>query len=400
MANLIEKLWQTYKDRLFSENAIARDLSLDHAEQQTLSHQLNQLKNQPTKNGLRIKSVGSGLFKVIRTEPNEINSPKGKPLIGQKETLTDDFEHFSFFRRGDQSQKPHQTGNIHQLHDKLTNSPAWEAKIAEILKLSHDPEAQSTAKVKLPAFTPSIMLNPGTMRRTVKDGDFAHTHLIQADFDYSPDFDSLFDELKTDPHVRLVFHSPRGNVKALTRVQPVNTVKEHRSAFQAVADYCQVQGYGEIDSKPKNIAALCFISYDPSAVLKDAVPLAWELLPEQTAPLSEHPAIPIEHQTTLTEWLEKHNIPIRDTRLGPTQSGGTALMLLIDCPWENQHTTDFGHKDTAVFEDPITGKWSFNCFHAHCDARSWEDFREKVAPKPRDFTPWRNEIRRSLRRRR
>ena len=381
MADLLKKLWEMYKETPFSQNAIGRDLSLDRAEQQTVIHQLNELKNQPPQNGLRIKSVASGIFKVIRSEPNESDSPEGKPLIGQKETLVGNCEHFSFFQRGDQSQKPQYTGNIHQLHDKLTSSPAWEAKIAEILRLSHDPEVQNTAKVKLPAFTPSIMLHPGTMRRAVKNGDFTHTHLMQADFDHSPDFDTLFDELKADPHARLVFHSPRGNVKALIRVQPVNTAEEHRSAFQAVADYCLGQGYGEIDSKPKNIAALCFISYDPHATLKDAQSLSWELLPEQPAPPSEHLASPIEHQTTLTEWLEKHNIPIRDTRLGPTQSGGTALMLLIDCPWENQHTTYFGQKDTAVFEDPVTGKWSFNCFHDHCDGRSWEDFREKVAPK-------------------
>ena len=384
MEDLLKKLWETYKDRLFSQNAIGRDLSLNHAEQQTVSHQINELENQPPKNGLRIKSVGSGIFKVIRSEQGEANPTKDLPLAPVKETLAGDFENFSFFQRGDQSQKPQHTGNIHQLHDKLTSNPAWEAKIAEILRLSHAPEAQSTAKAKLPAFTPSIMLHSSAMRRAVKDGDFTHTHLIQADFDHSPDFDTLFEELKADTHARLVFHSPRGNVKALIRVQPVNTVAEHRSAFQAVADYCLGQGYGEIDSKPKNIAALCFISYDPLAVLKDAVPLTWELLPEQPVRASDRPAIPIENQTTLTEWLEKYNIPVRDTRLGPTQSGGTALMLLIDCPWENQHTTDFGHKDTAVFEDPITGKWSFNCFHAHCDGRSWEDFREKAAPKPRE----------------
>ena len=382
MSDLLKLLWETYKDTPFSQNAIAKDLSINWENQQQIIHQLNALKNQPAQNGLKIKSVGSGIFKVIRAQASEVDPIKDLPLPPVKETLVGDLEHFSFFQRGDQSQNPQHTGNVHQLHDKLTSSPAWEAKIAEILRLSHDPEAQSTAKVKLPAFTPSIMLHTGVMRRAVKNGDFTHTHLIQADFDHSPDFDTLFDELKADPHARLVFRSPRGNVKALIRVQPVNTVEEHRSAFQAVADYCLGQGYGEIDSKPKNIAALCFISYDPHAVLKDAAPLAWELLPEQPTPPSERPDVPIEHQTTLTEWLEKHNIPIHDTRLGPTQSGRNALMLLIDCPWENQHTTDFGHKDTAVFEDPVTGKWSFNCFHAHCDGRSWEDFREKVAPKP------------------
>ncbi len=400
MDDLLKKLWETYKDTAFSQNAIAKDLSLSREDERTTIYQFNALKDQPPKNGLKLKSIGGGIFKVIHAEPREADPIKDLPLPPVKETLVGDFEQFSFFQRGDQSQNPKHTRNVQQLHDKLISSPAWEAKIDEILRLSHDPEAQSTAKVKLPAFTPSIMLHAGVVRKSVKNGDFTHTHLIQADFDHSSDFDALFEKLKADPHARLVFHSPRGKVKSLIRVAPVNTIEEHRSAFQAVLDYCQARGYGEIDPAPKNIASLCFISYDPHAVLKDAVPLTWELLPEQPVPPSERPAVPTEHHTTLTEWLEKHNIPVRDTRWGPTQSGGTALMLLIDCPWENQHTTAFGHKDTAVFEDPITGKWSFNCFHAHCDGRSWEDFREKVAPKPREFTPLRNEIRRSLRRRR
>ena len=88
MEDLLKKLWETYKDRLFSQNAIAKNLSLDHAKQQTVIHQINELKNQPPKNGLRIKSVGSGIFKVIRTEPNEGDSGKGKPLIGQNEAVT------------------------------------------------------------------------------------------------------------------------------------------------------------------------------------------------------------------------------------------------------------------------------------------------------------------------
>ena len=208
MSNLLKLLWETYKDTPFSQNAIAKDLSINWENQQQIIHQLNALKNQPAQNGLKIKSVGSGIFKVIRAESSEVDPIKDLPLPPVKETLVGDLEHFSFFQRGDQSQNPQHTGNVHQLHDKLTSSPAWEAKIAEILRLAHDPEAQSTAKVKLPAFTPSIMLHAGVMRRTVKNGDFTHTHLIQADFDHSPDFDTLFEGLKADPYTRLVFHSP------------------------------------------------------------------------------------------------------------------------------------------------------------------------------------------------
>ena len=88
MDDLLKKLWETYKDRLFSQNAIGRDLSLDHAEQRTVIHQLNELKNQPPKNGLRVKSVASGIFKVIRAEPSEADPIKDLPLPPAKEALT------------------------------------------------------------------------------------------------------------------------------------------------------------------------------------------------------------------------------------------------------------------------------------------------------------------------
>ena len=88
MEDLLKKLWKTYKDRPFSENAIARDLSLDHAEQQTVIHQLNALKDQPPKNGLRLKSIGGGFFKVILSEQGEANPTKDLPLPPSKETLT------------------------------------------------------------------------------------------------------------------------------------------------------------------------------------------------------------------------------------------------------------------------------------------------------------------------
>ena len=88
MEDLLKKLWETYKDRLFAPHTIGRDFFLNPVEQQTVIHQINELENQPPKNGLRIKSVGSGIFKVIRTEPNEGDSGKGKPLIGQNEAIT------------------------------------------------------------------------------------------------------------------------------------------------------------------------------------------------------------------------------------------------------------------------------------------------------------------------
>ena len=78
----------------------------------------------------------------------------------------------------------------------------------------------------------------------------------------------------------------------------------------------------------------------------------------------------------LVNWLDEHNVSIIDTR---KYEGNT--MYLVSCPWENEHTEDFGARDTAVFVDQDNDKWCFNCFHDHCKHRGWEDYRAKVAPK-------------------
>ena len=112
------------------------------------------------------------------------------------------------------------------------------------------------------------------------DGQFVHTNLIQADFDKSDDFDKLFDDLCQDDHARLIFRSPSNKVKAFIKVSPVTTIHEHDSAWLAVQSYCVGRGYGEIDTIPKAVNAICYISHDPTAILKDATPLPWSPLPE------------------------------------------------------------------------------------------------------------------------
>ena len=86
--------------------------------------------------------------------------------------------------------------------------------------------------------------------------------------------------------------------------------------------------------------------------------------------------ISVENQTTLTEWLSDNNIPTRGERDGK--------YLFVDCPWENQHTSDFGAKDTAVWKDDDFG-FCFHCLHDHCKHRGWEDYRQAVAPPRQEY---------------
>ena len=125
--------------------------------------------------------------------------------------MTSTLERFSFFPQGNDSDESKHVGNIAQLHTKLTTDDGWKLKIEAYCALT--PDKQTDAKKKLPAFTPSVVCVNGIRRQA--DGEFAHTNLIQADFDVSDDFDKLFDDLCKDEHARLIFRSPSNKVKAL-----------------------------------------------------------------------------------------------------------------------------------------------------------------------------------------
>ena len=118
------------------------------------------------------------------------------------------------------------------------------------------------------------------------------------------------------------------------------------------------------------------------AELDEAAAQQGERHREQTANRSTESteSCPVENQTTLTEWLSDKKNSIRGKR--------DEKYLFVDCPWENQHTSDFGAKDTAVWEDDDFG-FCFHCLHAHCDGRGWEDYRQAVAPRE-NYTPRRS----------
>ncbi|HPA17487.1 MAG TPA: DNA polymerase [Verrucomicrobiae bacterium] len=59
--------------------------------------------------------------------------------------------------------------------------------------------------------------------------------------------------------------------------------------------------------------------------------------------------------------------------------GGEEPKWSVSCPWESEHSTRRGPRmkpgsDAVVFEG-VDGQWpGFNCFHAHCEGRSLEQF--------------------------
>lgn len=55
-----------------------------------------------------------------------------------------------------------------------------------------------------------------------------------------------------------------------------------------------------------------------------------------------------------------------------THPGG--ICICVDCPWESEHTSDTGEKQTVIIID-LGGKINYLCRHGHCAGRTWFDFR-------------------------
>ena len=205
-------------------------------------------------------------------------------------------EQFSFFSKGLASANAASVGTVERFHSFLRTNPAWKHHIDSYLAIE-DKDRQSQAKKSLPAVSVSVEITNETGKRAgLSDGEFVHTNLIQADFDDPTDPDSTIKQLQSDPHTRLIFRSASRKAKAFFRVNPVTTGHEHNTAWLALAAYCEAQGYGEIDPLPKAVNALCFISHDPDAILKDATPLPWSPLPEPPPP---EPQIEFEDEPDL-----------------------------------------------------------------------------------------------------
>lgn len=244
MKAILEKLWAEHGETpFFSQHDWLSDMAVSGK----------------VKHGYRIKRVGKDVYKMMQAD------------LGQA-------ERFSFFARANR-EKASQVDTVKQFIHQVRTNAGWKHHIEEVRKL--DDEKRKAKKASLPAVTVSVEITSTSQRRGgLRDGEFVHSNLIQADFDNHPDPNALLENLKRDKHARAAFASVSGKAKAFIKVSPVNTIHDHDSAWQAVKDYCIAQGYGEIDESPKAVNALCFISHDPHAILKDAIPLQWEPLPE------------------------------------------------------------------------------------------------------------------------
>lgn len=376
---------------------------------------LTKLPLPTTEGNYKLKRVASTLYKVI---PIDDGGPKTVPVapepamkvkplptpklppVGHSEPPKDpvedkplpateiydteatlEVERFPFFKDATKERSGGMT--INELVEGIRSGPNWKASVERYRQLlSVDPERAKDNKPNLPAFFASA--DSKYERKLVKDYPFTHTGLIQCDFDDHNDYDRLIKELADDPHMRLIFRSPSHKVKALIKVAgigEITTDAQHKAAFSAVETHCFQVGYGPIDERPKGINSLCFVSHDPHAILKDATPLPWEMSPPKQRDRRHLPPVVFTgKETSLTEKLRQWKVNTIGSRMG-SHEGTSVEFYHVECPWINEHTQGEAVQEASVWTTG-DGKWCFRCFHNHCADRGWQDFRQRVAPRP------------------
>ncbi len=109
---------------------------------------------------------------------------------------------------------------------------------------------------------PGILFS-GQFSRRANAALVSHSGLLCADLDdIAARLDDVRAKLKSSPHLLALFTSPTGTgLKAIFRVPADAT--QHRASFDAVSAHVRALTGCEIDPACKDVARLCFVSYDP-----------------------------------------------------------------------------------------------------------------------------------------
>lgn len=139
----------------------------------------------------------------------------------------------------------------------------WRRKIEDLAKLQDKEYKQ--AKTLLPCVTWS-----GTFSERLADKLVDYSGLLVLDIDNLEEavLQNTIAQLATDPYVTYAFKSPSG--QGLKIVVRVNTGPEHHlAAFLHLQKVFEEKYLLKIDNSGKDICRLCYMSYDPFAIIKD-----------------------------------------------------------------------------------------------------------------------------------
>ena len=202
------------------------------------------------------------------------------------------------------------------------------------------------------------MMVSGTFRnrqQPVKDKLITHSGSLCADMDVDAldgkDPKEIRATLQTSPYVEAVFLSPTGH--GLKPIVLVSADKEkHEQSFRAVKQHILELTGVKIDESGKDLARLCFVSYDPDLYIN---PNAQEIEP---LPLPEKPARRESNAAVNLNERQRITVELLGAIRWDSETHG-----FCTCPGKHLHTTGDAERDCEIHLD---GAPTVHCFHNHC----------------------------------
>lgn len=156
-------------------------------------------------------------------------------------------------------------GDVHKVLDDIRTGGSLRGMIEEIRELMLIDEAKADElKKKLPG-----VCFGGKFSKRMNSALLEASGLMILDFDK---VDMMFAEkLAEDPFIWAYWISPRGNgLKALVKIPVVANDAEYKRYFHSFQ-----QRYPDLDPSGKDVARICYFSFDPGIVIKDDAQL-WD----------------------------------------------------------------------------------------------------------------------------
>jgi hypothetical protein len=207
-------------------------------------------------------------------------------------------------------------------------------------------KAASELKKQLPA-----VLWSGRFSIRANDALIEHSGLLCADLDsLNGELSTARENLMASPYVWAVFRSPSGDgLKVIFRV-PADATK-HAESFRAVKHHVWELTGVQIDESGKDVARLCFLSYDPK-LHQNANAHELEPLPEPEKPkLVVSAAVNLsERQRIVTELIGQID--------WQSETSG-----FVACPGKHLHTSGDNVRDCKIDFDGVP---TVHCFHNSC----------------------------------
>lgn len=196
----------------------------------------------------------------------------------------------------------------------------WQNNISVLRQLS--PEEYKDKKKMLPAVTWSGTFKEGT--RLISSIQ-TYSGLIVLDIDKIDNEKILLlkRQLSQDPHVQYVFTSPGGNGIKAVFLSNISDASEHRAGFLHLQEYFENTYFQKVDPSGKDVCRLCYVSYDPEMIIKDAVPFEVNVEKYNTIVSGHVHTSAAEHEATnevmaifntCVKWVERNKAYVEGQR--------------------------------------------------------------------------------------